>query len=121
MKKIISFGILCMGVAISACSPKPAKTVAVSTVPVAGNDVSTAQVDAAKAIYRDATMDALQKGHDIYYGTCTGCHGAKNINNYTTEQLPEIIENMAKKAKITPEEKDAVLKYVMGVKLASGK
>ena len=109
------------GLIISACSPKTTTAVA-TTTPVASTiDVSSVQVDAAKTKYPDATLDALKKGHDIYYGTCTNCHGAKKISNFSEEELPGIINNMARKAKISAEEKDAVLKYVMGVKLASAK
>jgi len=107
---------------ISACSPKTTTAVATTPPVVASTDVSNAQVDAAKIKFPDATMDVLKKGHDIYYGgTCTRCHGAKKITNFSGEELPGIIDNMARKAKISPEEKDAVLKYVIGVKLASAK
>ena len=109
-----------MGLIISACSPKT--NAAVATTPVVSTtDVSSAQVDAAKVKFPDATMDALKKGHDIYYGTCTNCHGAKKITNFSEDELPGIINRMSRKAKISDEEKDAVLKYVMGVKLASAK
>jgi len=119
MKKIVCFAIVFAVVIISACSPKTAPAVA-STAPAPKVDVSTAQVDAAKTKYPDATLDALQKGHDIYFGTpCTGCHGAKTITNFSADELPGIIDHMARKAKISDEEKSAVLKYVMGVRLAA--
>ncbi|HXU28774.1 MAG TPA: hypothetical protein VN698_16210 [Bacteroidia bacterium] len=119
MKKIFFLAALYFGVIISSCSPKTTNATAVNPAP--SNEVSNAQVDAAKTKFPDATMDALKKGHDIYYGTCTNCHGAKRITNFSEEELPGIIDNMARKAKISAEEKDAVLKYVMGVKLASAK
>ena len=108
------------GLVISACSPKATSSTSVN--PASSTDVSSAQVDAAKTKYPDATLDVLKKGHDVYYGdACTRCHGAKKITNFSGEELPGIIENMARKAKISAEEKDAVLKYVIGVKLASTK
>ncbi|HTA63624.1 MAG TPA: hypothetical protein VK835_14260 [Bacteroidia bacterium] len=121
MKKLISFTALYIGLVASACSPKT--NTAIAATPVAtSTDVSNAQVDAAKTKYPDATIDALKQGHDVYYGgACTRCHGAKKITNFSEDELPGIIENMARKAKISAEEKDAVLKYVMGVKLASAK
>jgi cytochrome c5 len=114
-------GLYAIGIVISACSPKVTAAVTTTTPVVSSTDVSSAQVDAAKTKYPDATIDALKKGQDIYYGTCTNCHGAKKITNFSEEELPEIIDNMARKAKISAEEKDAVLKYVIGVKLASAK
>jgi hypothetical protein len=100
-----------------ACSPKGGKTTAVTTPAV---DPMEAQLAAAKTKYPDATTDQLKKGTLIYYGeACTRCHGAKEITNFSAEELPGIIDNMAHKAKISAEDKDAVLKYVMGVRLAA--
>lgn len=122
MKKIIPLTALYIGlVAITACNPKTTTAVAARPT-VTSADVNSAQVEAAKIKYPDATIDALKKGYDVYYGdACTRCHGAKKITNFGEDELPSIIENMARKAKISAEEKDAVLKYVMGVKLASTK
>ncbi|MFI5142090.1 MAG: hypothetical protein ACHQII_07015 [Bacteroidia bacterium] len=120
MRKSIILIALYIGVVASACSPKT--TTAVAYNPTLLPDVSDAQVEAAKTKYPDATMDVLQKGHDVYYGApCTGCHGVKRIINFSQEELPGIIKRMARKAGISDEEKDAVLKYVIGVKLASAK
>ncbi len=119
MKKIFCFAIGLGVVVICACSPKNASAVA-STVPAPKSDISTAQVDAAKTKYPDAALDALQKGHDIYFGgPCTLCHGPKTITDFSPEELPGIIDHMARKAKISDEEKSAVVKYVMGVRLAA--
>jgi cytochrome c2 len=100
-----------------ACSPKGGKTTA-ATIPAV--NPMEAQLAAAKTKYPDATTDQLKKGTLVYYGeACTRCHNAKEITNFSAEELPGIIDNMARKAKISAEEKDAVLKYVMGVRLAS--
>ena len=100
-----------------ACSPKGGKTTAVTAPAV---DPMEAQLAAAKTKYPDATSDQLKKGTVVYYGeACTRCHSAKEITNFSAEELPGIIDHMAKKAKISAEDKDAVLKYVMGVRLAS--
>jgi hypothetical protein len=106
MKKLTSLAFLyVMGLIISACSPKTTTAVATTTPVESTTDVSSAQVDAAKVKFPDVTMDALKKGHDIYYGTCTNCHGAKKITNFSEEELPGIINRMARKAKISDEEK----------------
>lgn len=119
MKKIVSLSILFVSVVVIACSPKTTTAVAATpTTPTA--NVTTAQVDAAKTKFPEATMETLTKGYNVYYGaSCTGCHGAKKITNFEADELPTIINRMAKKAGISDEEKDAVLKYVIGVKLAS--
>ena len=117
MKKIFFLSTLYIGIVISSCSPKT--TTSASVNPASSTNVSNAQVEAAKIKFPDATIETLRKGRNLYYGTCTNCHGAKKITNFSEEELPGIIDHMAKKAKISAEEKDAVLKYVMGVKLAS--
>jgi uncharacterized membrane protein len=114
MKKMVLAVLLFFAFIVLACTPKIAKSTSAST-----STVSTIQVDAAKTKYPDATMDVLKKGYTIYFGVCTNCHEAKKITDFTTEELPGIIDHMARKAKISAEEKDAVLKYVMGVRLAS--
>lgn len=82
-------------------------------------DPTEVQLVAVKAKYPDATMETLKQGHALYYGTCTKCHGAKDIASRDMERWPGIIESMAKKAGISETEKDAVLKYVTSVKLAA--
>jgi hypothetical protein len=121
MKKIFCFAIIAMAV-ISACSPKGGKATATTTATPskATVDPMEAQLAAAKTKYPDATIDQLKKGTIVYYGeACTRCHSAKEITNFSADELPGIIDHMAKKAKISAEEKDAVLKYVIGVRLAS--
>jgi nitrate/TMAO reductase-like tetraheme cytochrome c subunit len=110
---------------VAAC--KSTKTAAVTT-PTPTTPVATAkasnnmvpgdeQLKAIQARYPDVTMKTLTDGHDLYtQGACINCHGAKNIYSRSEEKWPAIIENMAHKAKITDEQKDAVLKYVLAMK-----
>ena len=74
------------------------------------------QLTAIKTKYPDATMDKLNAGYGVYTGECTKCHKPKNLYKRKEEDLPGIIDKMAKKAKITDEQKDAVLKYALSVK-----
>jgi len=98
-----------------ACTSKK-KTVAENT-----NTPTEAQLLAVNEKYAGTTMDVLENGSKLYYGTCTNCHGAKNILSRSEEEWPKIIERMAPLAKINESEKDAVFKYVMAVKLAATK
>jgi cytochrome c5 len=98
----------------AACtSKKKASATAESTKP------TEAQLQAVKAKNADITMETLEKGHSIYYGACTRCHGAKNITSRSEEEWPKILDKMAPRAKLTQEEKSAVYNYVMGVKLTA--
>lgn len=123
MKKLIL--ILTASTFMFACTPKASKNTAATTPagPTVSAEMSTepneAQVTTAKAKFPDVTLDVLKKGHSIYYGACTHCHGAKNIVKRDEKEWVGILDDMAPKAHLTSEEKDAVWKYIMSVKLAA--
>ena len=124
--------IVCALITVAAChstrKTNSAETPAVSTNPTgpatAGPARSTdgifvpgdEEVKALSAVYPGVTLETLKDGHALYTGDCTRCHGAKNIYRIGKEHWPAIIDNMAKKAKFTDVQKDAVFKYVMSVK-----
>lgn len=74
------------------------------------------QLKAIMAKHPDATLPALTEGYNLYVGVCTDCHGAKSIYRISADRWQPIIDNMAKKAKITDAQKDALSKYVFSVK-----
>lgn len=78
-----------------------------------------AQLTAVKTRFPDATKEELQKGHSIYTGACTKCHGTKDVTAYTEPRLLEIVDDMAKKAEIAPEEKQALIRFALGVRAIS--
>ncbi len=111
MKKIIC--LIFAVTLITACKSKKSATTSTDSGP------TEAQLTAVKSKYPNATMEILKQGHALYYGTCTNCHGAKNITSRDEEKWPGIIDRMAPKAGISDTEKEAVLNYVMAVKLAA--
>jgi hypothetical protein len=80
-----------------------------------------AQLTAVKARFPDATMEELKRGQTVYNGPCTNCHGKKDITGYTEDQLLGIVDKMAVKAKITPEEKQALIRFAVGVRATASK
>lgn len=70
--------------------------------------------------FPDVTMETLKQGHALYTGVCTNCHQPKNIYSRPEGAWPEVLADMAHKAKISDSEKDAVYKYVIAVKAAQG-
>ena len=77
---------------------------------------------AIQAQYKDVTSEKLKEGHTIYtQGACINCHGAKNIYKRGETQWKDIIEDMAHKAQITDDQKDAVYKYVLAIKATQPK
>jgi len=104
---------------LAACTSK--KGAVASTNPTTSTEPTEKQLQVLQAKYPMATMEELKQGHALYYGTCTGCHGAKNTSSFSENDWPGILENMATKAKVTSTEKDAIFKYVMAVKLEQPK
>lgn len=121
---------------IAACSSSKKTTTSVSssnTTTPANTNVTTKpssgiyapgneELAAIQTQYKDVTLAKLNEGHTIYtQGACINCHGAKNIYKRGEAQWKDIIDDMAKKAKISDEQKDAVYKYVLAIKAAQPK
>jgi hypothetical protein len=83
--------------------------------------ITDAQLTAVQARFPDATKAELQKGYAVYTGPCTKCHGSKDVNAYTEPKLLEIVDNMSKKAGISPEEKQGLIRFAVGVRATSKK
>ena len=67
----------------------------------------------------NASMELLKQGFKLYTaGACINCHEARDINDFNNLQWGHIIDDMAIKANITNEEKNAVLNYIVSVKIA---
>lgn len=128
--KFSSLAVITVAIAAACHSSKKSTTSTASTAPATTATASAApaksttgilpptdeQLTAIKATHPDATLPVLTEGYNLYVGTCTDCHGAKSIYRIPTEKWQPIIDNMAKKAKITDAQKDALSKYVFSVK-----
>lgn len=113
MKKIIC---LLFAIAlVAACKSKKSATTSSSSGP------TETQLTAVKARFPDATIEELKKGHSVYTGACTRCHGSKDVTSYTEPRLLEIVDVMAKKANITAEEKQALIRFAVGVRATASK
>ena len=113
MKKTAFMAIALISVAV-ACKSKKAVSATAST-----EVVTEAQLTAVKARFPDATKEELQKGYAIYSGPCTRCHGTKDVTAYTEPKLLEVVDVMSKKAKITAEDKQALIRFAVGVRATS--
>ena len=106
-----------MGVALlAACKSKKSASASPSNA-----GPTETQLTAVKARFPDATMEELKRGQAVYTGPCTRCHGKKDVTVYSEEKLLEIVDNMAVKAKITPEEKQALIRFAVGVRATASK
>jgi len=64
-----------------------------------------------------ASVSAYQEGREIYVSRCAKCHGVKSVRAFAAEDwASRIMPAEAKKAKLTPEEKQSVLAYVLAAR-----
>lgn len=113
MKKIIVIASVLISITV-ACKSKKAAASTAST-----DSSMDAQLTAVNARFPNTTMEELKKGHSIYTGACTKCHGTKDVTVYTEPRLLEIVDVMAVKAKLTAEEKQSLIKFAVGVRATS--
>lgn len=138
MKTLSLFGFILLATMIVACSTsqknalpanpsaKNQETIAVPLVAAKpangiyapGNE----ELTAIQTQYKETTLEQLQEGHQLYTnGACVNCHGAKGIYQYDALAWKDIVTEMAKKARITAAQKDAVYKYVLAIKAVQPK
>jgi hypothetical protein len=129
---------------VAACHSKKKSSTVATTTPPATTTVSTPttsgspvmlmrspdgiyppgneELAAIQTTYKDVTIEKLKQGHTIYtFGDCAKCHRAQSIYKYTEERWKTIIDDMAKRANLQEEEKDAVYKYVLSIKAVQPK
>jgi mono/diheme cytochrome c family protein len=54
----------------------------------------------------------VEEGFNLQAQHCTACHKLKTVDDYSREQWDKILPNMAKKAKITPEQEATINEYI---------
>lgn len=54
----------------------------------------------------------VEDGYNLYAQSCNRCHKLKTVEDYSREQWDKILPNMAKKAKLTPEQEATVNEYI---------
>ena len=84
---------------------------------IALTDTESAGYKYGKSKYKGYSKEMYVQGRTINESSCIKCHKLKNPANYTEEQLNKIIPNMAKKARISDEQREVLMKYYV----ASGK
>ena len=80
---------------VSGCFPR------VAAVP---GELSSAEVDAAKTRFADATPESLEKGRHAFVDHCDHCHGFPDLAYLKDDQWPATAERMGKKAEMDPAE-----------------
>ncbi|HEY4284959.1 MAG TPA: cytochrome c [Chthoniobacterales bacterium] len=66
-----------------------------------------------------ATATSLDHGRRIFASRCIECHVLPPISNYPADRWPKIVNWMAPRASLKPEERQAVLTYVLAARAQS--
>lgn len=104
-------------------APAPTSAPVVTAKPGSGiYDPGSEELAAIQAQYKDVSLEKLKQGYVLYaHSACISCHEAQNIYKYDEMRWGFIMNDMAVRAKLTPEQKDAVYKYVLAIKAAKQK
>ncbi|MGH9441592.1 MAG: hypothetical protein ACRD16_04915 [Thermoanaerobaculia bacterium] len=62
-----------------------------------------------------APNPSLGRGRALYAGKCQGCHRLRPPSKIDREKWPSILDKMAAKAKLTPEQESQIDAYVVSV------
>jgi len=62
-----------------------------------------------------APEPSLEQGRSLYAGKCQGCHRIRPPSKINPQKWPTILDKMAIKAKLTPDEKSQIDAYVSSV------
>jgi mono/diheme cytochrome c family protein len=57
--------------------------------------------------------DPHSAGRSLYLNSCNRCHALPDVRSYSAPRLTAIVAKMSRKAKMTPEQHDAVLNYLL--------
>ena len=76
--------------------------------------VTAAFVQAGRREHADA--QTLEAGRKVFLNRCIPCHALPEIARYDSERLPGIVSWMSRRAHLTPEQKEALTKYLLTVK-----
>lgn len=116
MKKSI-FIVSAMAAFLVACTAKKATTTTTEAAPVEMSVES--RVQALQAKYPGTTVADVEKGKNVSKTSCNSCHKEKDYNKLTDEKLLKEIDIMSKKAKISEEEKQALIRYAMSLRVSA--
>lgn len=61
--------------------------------------------------------NVLAAGRSLYVNNCNRCHVLPDVRPYTEPRLTAIVDKMSRKAQLTTDQHDAVMKYLQTVRV----
>ena len=80
--------------------------------PVPG-PITAADVDRGRYRWADVDRGALVEGRDLFAAHCNACHDYPALTSIPEGDWPSIVEKMARKAKLSREQGQRVLRFVL--------
>ncbi len=74
----------------------------------------------AQTLWPDATQAQLEQGRSMYVARCGGCHALVPPGRRSPDQWRSDVSEMAPKARLSPDESLAVLRYLVTTNRPSG-
>ena len=70
---------------------------------------------------RQETTDArtLEKGRTVFLNRCIACHALPDVTQQDSARIPRIVGWMSSRAHLTPQQHEALVKYLLTVKSQS--
>jgi hypothetical protein len=103
--------LVAVGLVMGGCYPKVA--------PPPGA-VSASGAASASTRWPGVTADALAHGREVFLANCNACHGYPDLTAIADDRWPGILEKMAKKANLGPDDRDAILHFVLASRSEQG-
>jgi hypothetical protein len=63
-------------------------------------------------IARNSEVRTLERGRILYSQRCLECHALPPVWHYRKEDWPGIVDSMARRADLKPNERDTILAYI---------
>ena len=61
------------------------------------------------------TVEQLERGRSLYIRRCSGCHSLPLPQDYPQESWPRLVDKMAHKARLSPAEREDMVRFVVAV------
>ena len=108
MNKLICLLTILMCVILTEC-----KTSSKSSAPTVSKPVpEQPPVVTDKPAASDTLELAIASGQLLYKAKCAGCHDLPRVKDYRTDEWPDIMRKMSRKAHLTGTENDQILAYI---------
>jgi len=67
---------------------------------------------------QSVNLAMLHEGRTLFAHRCIECHTLPVVWRYSSKDWPDIVDSMSKRASLKPAEREAIIAYIIAVRLA---